>query len=112
MISKLQAFEPETLRVKGPFTPRDGSYRRCSAPGNVTRPGCATPRVNRVLSFTTARGLDLVPEIGALLLEQPNDLSANKPAPTAGWSASSSSSAEYRFRVDQRGRVEVVGPRA
>ena len=120
MISKLQAFEPESLRLKGPFTPktaletmlrtwqREAPWLRYEA---VPELFVRTPVARGEGSFTVNLGDGLyAPPIGALLLEQPTDLSASKVSAYSWLERFFKLFSEYRFRVNQAGELSVVGP--
>ena len=107
MLTKLQDLEPETLRVKGPFTPKTALETMLKA-WQGEAPWLEWERVPEL--FTYAPNGVSVPSIGALLLEQPTDLSTTKTSAYGWLTRFFSLFADYIFRVNQAGRLEVKGP--
>lgn len=108
MLSKLQDFEPETLRVRGPFTPKTAletmlrTWRR-------EAPWLTWERVPEFFVLT-GKGY-AVPQLGALVLGQPEDLSASKTSAYGWLERFFKLFSEYAFRVNQAGRFALTPPR-
>ena len=121
MLTRLQNFEPETLRVKGPFTPktaletmltawqREAPWLRYAPPSELFVRKAVAQNTG---PFTANLGDGLfAPQLGALVLEQPTDLSASKTSAYGWLERFFKLFAEYRFRINQAGELAVVGPR-
>lgn len=108
MLTRLQNFEPETLRTLGPFTARSALETMLRAWRGEA--DWLTWQAVPELLVETEQAY-VVPQLGALLLEQPEDLSSSKTSAYGWLEQFFSLFSEYAFRVSATGTLSVIAPR-